>query len=106
MGCPHMTHFPHQLIFITFFLSLGTCIATAFENMNVSRLSWVLNLLEERLGEDGSSAWVCGRLFLLQAAIIQHPWKLASHSQVLLDKFQSKDMLAHPYQIVRDRIAR
>lgn len=82
------------------------CFATTFERVDISRIGWVLKILEDSINEDTSSAVLCCRLFMLQVIILHHPWRVAKYSHTLLNKFQNAGMLAHPYQNVRDRIAR
>lgn len=84
----------------------GTCFAAMFEGMDVSRLGWILKIVEDSVIEECSSALLCGRLFMLQAAILQHPWRFASYSNKLLKRFKDAGMLHHPYQNVRDRMAK
>lgn len=81
----------------------GTCIATASENGDPSRLFWLLNLLMEdpMRSEEGSFA-EASRLYVLQGGIAQQEWRVAELLHQLLEYL--KPYLTHLYQNVRIRL--
>lgn len=89
------------------FLSPGTCFATGAERMDPSRLPWVMRSLASGWdGRAGGAGGLGGRLYALQAAVAQHPWRGGRYVRSLLHTLREHGMLWHPYQLIRERIAR
>ncbi|XP_076235371.1 proteasome activator complex subunit 4A [Calliopsis andreniformis] len=83
----------------------GVCFAIAQHHRDPNRQHWLLECLmeEPRLGESESSFIECGRLFILQVALDEQPWRVSQLLQRLLKRTEDR-LLANPFENVRERL--
>ncbi|XP_032233646.1 proteasome activator complex subunit 4 isoform X2 [Nematostella vectensis] len=80
----------------------GTFMATAVESRDPHRIHWLLQMmLDDPIGNDGTSFADSTRLYLIQGALCQQEWRVAELLHKLLMRIEPR--LGHTYKNVRDR---
>ncbi|KRT85387.1 hypothetical protein AMK59_1215, partial [Oryctes borbonicus] len=81
----------------------GVCIAMSVEYRDPNRHHWLLEFLMDNPLSESTSFIGCARIYMLQSALNQQPWRNAELINRLLDYF--KNHLAHQFQNVREKIS-
>ncbi|XP_016837530.1 proteasome activator complex subunit 4 [Nasonia vitripennis] len=82
------------------------CIANASKDRDPNKLHWLLECIMEEspLGQSEASFAECGRLMILQGALITQTWRLSELLNRLLLRFKNR-LEESPFQNVRDCLA-
>lgn len=81
----------------------GIAIAMSVEYRDPNRHHWLLEFLMDNPLSEPTSFIGCARIYMLQNALNQQPWRNAELINRLLEYF--KDYLSHPFQNVREKIS-
>lgn len=78
------------------------CVGMALDGRDPRSIHWFLEFLIDDPLSEQSSIIGCGRLLILQQALIQQPWRNPEMTHRLLNYL--KNHLYHPFQNVREKI--
>ncbi|KAK9752668.1 Proteasome-substrate-size regulator, mid region [Popillia japonica] len=81
----------------------GVCIAMSVEYRDPNRHHWLLEFLMDDPLSEPTSFIGCARIYMLQSALNQQPWRNAELINRLLEYFGNH--LAHQFQNVREKIS-
>lgn len=81
----------------------GVCIAMSVEYRDPNRHHWLLEFLMDNPLSESTSFLGCARIYMLQSALNQQPWRNAELINRLLEYFRNH--LAHQFQNVREKIS-
>ncbi|XP_022913061.1 proteasome activator complex subunit 4A-like [Onthophagus taurus] len=81
----------------------SVCISVGLNKRDPNRLHWLLEYLMNDPLNEPTSFVSCSRIYLLQIALNQQPWRNSELINRLLEYF--KNHLSHPFQNVREKIS-
>lgn len=83
----------------------GSCFVASVSHMDPFKQHWLHEQLKLDLFEECSTSFIgCNRIYCLQGTLIQQIWRMDKNNTELFERI--KPYLAHPFQNVRERLAK